>query len=644
MDNIYLYAFMVLLAAYIGVLVSVGWYFNKKQRSVTDFWLAGRKVGAIPIGFSAAASWITAGGLLSVIALYMVLGTGSIWEFAAPNFIALFIIGLLVSKIKSLPSITQPELLEQRYSGMIRAPVAIIVMIVMMLFAAADVSGLSLVFGMFFGLSPVYAAVLIGVCVSVYVLLGGLSAVVWTDVMQFLLLISVLIFGAVGVVGYATGLFGDLATTTTLSDLFFNSDLSAKDWWNPASIGLWSVLVFCVAIIPGWFMEHDQWQKVWAAKDEKSARNGFFFGSFLMFMAFGVFCCITAIGLRFIYPDALVSVPAAEVALLEFFNRFSAPVVLLLALGLTAAAMSCTDTFATSGGSCISRDLYQRYVKPDATMKQMKTVNRVSVVIIVIGAVTFSFMPVNIIDYIHIATYIATAAYFFPLMGGLYWKRATKEGAMASLVVGAVVQILMCAYDVVLAQSGSSIAAIVSGVAGETVGSLFVCHGVLIGMTLSLIAFVGVSLMTPAPSKANLAPFFPEEAAGLVRDELSGVDTASADYKSYEAALLSEETGERMQMQLELTADKEIDWNKFVTLLKEGHGNVWIAPAGKDSLYRLTHSDMLSCPRITRGKTETEIWIAAEPRVDDRRVGETEVFIAYNEVKETLAAMNLNVS
>ena len=52
--------FLVMLAVYIAVLVAIGWYFNKNQKSVTDFWLAGRRIGAPALGFSAAASWLTA--------------------------------------------------------------------------------------------------------------------------------------------------------------------------------------------------------------------------------------------------------------------------------------------------------------------------------------------------------------------------------------------------------------------------------------------------------------------------------------------------------------------------------------------------------------------------------------------------------
>ena len=196
--------FMLLLAAYILILVAIGWYFTKKQKSVTDFWLAGRRISFVAIGCSAAASWMTAGGILAVVGLYMLLGMGSIWSFVAPNILALILIALLVGKIKHLPAITQPELLEQRYSGSIRGPVALIIAVVMILFAVADIKGFAMVLEIFFGLPPVYAAAIVALAVSVYVTLGGLSAVIWTDVIQFLFLVTFSLAMAIAITGSAT--------------------------------------------------------------------------------------------------------------------------------------------------------------------------------------------------------------------------------------------------------------------------------------------------------------------------------------------------------------------------------------------------------------------------------------------------------
>ena len=109
--------------------------------------------------------------------------------------------------------------------------------------------------------------------------------------------------------------------------------------------------------------------------------------------------------------------------------------------------MSCADTFAASGASCIARDIFQRYLHKDASMKQMRMVNRLSVLIIVVMATLGSFVINSIIDAIHIATFIASASYFFVLMGGLYWKRATGAGAVASLWSGFLLQVALVVFD-----------------------------------------------------------------------------------------------------------------------------------------------------------------------------------------------------
>jgi SSS family solute:Na+ symporter len=79
--------FLLFLTLYIVVLIGTGIYFSTKQKTLADFWLAGKSAGCLSIGFSAAASWITAGALLAVIGFFMLLGMGSIWGFVAPNIL-----------------------------------------------------------------------------------------------------------------------------------------------------------------------------------------------------------------------------------------------------------------------------------------------------------------------------------------------------------------------------------------------------------------------------------------------------------------------------------------------------------------------------------------------------------------------------
>lgn len=624
--------FLIMLAVYISGLIAIGLYFAKRQHTVTDFWLAGRKVGAIGVGFSSAASWLTAGGLLAVIGFFMLLGMGSIWGFVAPNILALLIIAIFVKKIKHLPAITQPELLEQRYSSSIRAPVGIIITIVMVLFAVADIKGFAMVLEIFYGLSPIYAAIIVAVAVSLYVTLGGLNAVVWTDIVQFIFLSIFIIAMAFFAVGAATTGAVDVQTT---SELFSNV---STDWWNPFIIGMPMVLIFIFAIVPGWITEQDPWQKVWAAKDSRSARNGLIFGALLVSIVFAA-CAVVAIALSSIYPEIPAAgfpmgMAQAEPALLTFIiSTFSPVVIALSAIGLAAAAMSCADTFATSGASCLSRDIYQRFIKPDATMKQMLVVNRISVLVIVAAATVCSFFINSIIDAIHIATFIASASYFFPLMGGLYWKRATKEGALAGLIVGAVVQISLIVYDLAMtAQMAPPYL--------DTVHPLLVNHGIIVGMLLSGVAFFGVSFATKPPSDVNLAPFFKEAADKLSVNDAETVDENDQNYQKFLDIIDENVIGERAHLHVRLESSATLNWRKLVDHLRADHP-AWVSPSGIDTVYRLVQADMLACVSITRGNTEKEIWFASEPSVSGVGMQKKELFVSFNEVSRTLEEIGI---
>ncbi len=491
--------FLTLLSIYIGFLVLTGIYFSRKQQSQTDFWLAGRSAGSIAIGFSAAASWLTAGALLAVIGFYMLLGMGSVWGFVAPNILALFIIAFFVKKIKSLPAITQPELLEMRYGPHLRLPVALIITIVMILFAVADIKGFAMVLEIFYGIDSTWAALIVGLAVAVYVSLGGLSAVIATDVVQFVCLCLFILVMA-GIVMTGAG---------SVSDMSWGSLIAAapENWWNPASIGFPMVLIFVLAIVPGWITEQDPWQRVWAAKSNRSARNGMLLGSFLVALVFGG-CSLIALGLNRLYPDIAaqgfpMGMAKAEPALLTFImdSKFSNFSLAVCAVSLAAAAMSCTDTFAASGASCISRDIFQRYLYKHAGPFQIRLVNRVSVLVIVFLATMGSFFINSIIDAIHIATFIASASYFFVVMGGLYWKRATGPGAVASLWAGFLIQTGLVIFDLVKT-------AAMAPPYLESIHPIFMGHGVIPAMVISGLVFAVVSLATRPSKKEQLSLFF----------------------------------------------------------------------------------------------------------------------------------------
>ncbi len=630
MDSYHL--FLLLLGLYIAMLIGIGIRSSKGQRSVTDFWLAGREVGAANIGFSAAASWLTASALLLATGLFLFIGVGSIWIWVFPNVAGLLILAFLVKKLRRVPAMTQPELLEIRYAPLVRAPVALAITITMTLFAVTDFIGFKLVLGSFFGVPPLYAVLIMAVAVSIYVSLGGFKAVIWTDMIQFVFLAGVAL--VVAFLAFKVPIESGISLGATASSL-------GPDWWNVFILGgVAGALVLQLALLPGWVAEQDPWQKIWAARDDKSARNGLILGSVLLGVIY-LACFLTSIGLRALYP-----LPGGELEAEMLYLQFiqdSVPeaFIAVLAIGFAAASMSCADTFATSGASCISRDIVQRYIRPQATMKEMLVINRVLVVVMIAISAAIALKIESIVEAVIIATVIGTTSYFFPIIGGLFWKRATKWGALAAVIMGGGTQIALISYEKFWLKAPL-----------DTLSPYLTEHGVLVGLSLSALFFVGISLATPKPELTRLAPFFPDVGRDIFGSGALRADRNDARYRDVAAMIEEKLIGDRAHLHLYLNVapimtdggriEEKLEWGRFVKALTKDHSS-WFALTGNDTVYRLSQSDMLASVKIVRGDL-LQIWLSAEPKRDLIERQRDEIYVSCEEIESTLMDLGLTSS
>lgn len=618
--------FLVFLAIYIAVLLGIGLYFSRQQKSVTDFWLAGRELGPTIIGFSAASAWITASALLLATGLFLLIGVGSIWIWVFPNVAGLAIIAAISGRIKNIPALTQPELMEIRYNSMIRAPVALAVTIMMILFSVTDFIGFKLVLGTFFGIDPFFAIAIMAFSVALYVTVGGFRAVVWTDVVQYILLAGLAI--------YVASLSLDLIAAKDVTLIAASSALGT-DWWDPLLLGgLLGALVFMVALLPGWVAEQDPWQKIWAARDTGSAKKGLLLGAALLALVY-LCCFVTAIGLSVLYPKPAGEVEAEMLYLKIISDNVSPALLAMLSIGFAAASMSCTDTFATSAASCISRDLVQRHLWPTATMKQMLVVNRILVIAMIAISASIALYATSIVDAVIIATVIGTTSYFFPIIGGLYWKRATRWGALAALIVGGGTQILLISYE----QFWYKLPL-------DTISPYLTEHGVLVGLSLSALFFVGVSLATRPEPDIRLAPFFPDIAEKVFGNDLPRADRSGKRYLAVSSCIEEKTAGDRSHLNLAIehslvqdSGTEGLSWGGFVKGLTERYP-LWFTPTGGHIVYRLSQADMLACVKMVRGD-DSHIWLSAEPRSEQGERLKDEIFLAYGEIDEVLAAFGM---
>ena len=170
-----------------------------------SYWMANRSLPAYRIGFCLAASWFGLSSFTGQAGWVYSDGLGALFQLAFPNFAAIFLIGVIfVKRIRKIPAISQPEFLEMRYSAAIRPWLAIIILIAFAGYSAMEFIALQYVFEEFLGWTPWLGALIIVVITLIYVNLGGMNTVVWTEVVQYCLLFLV---GAIAV-SYTHLLFG----------------------------------------------------------------------------------------------------------------------------------------------------------------------------------------------------------------------------------------------------------------------------------------------------------------------------------------------------------------------------------------------------------------------------------------------------
>ncbi|MCP4452640.1 MAG: sodium:solute symporter family protein, partial [Planctomycetes bacterium] len=234
-----------------------------------------------------------------------------------------------------------------------------------------------------------------------------------------------------------------------------------------------------------------------------------------------------------------------------------------------------------------------RHLHPDATMKEMQLVNRVSVLIIILLATIGSFFINSIIDAIHIATFIASASYFFVLMGGMYWKRATSAGATASLCTGFSLQVGLVVTDLVRT-------APMAPPYLESLHPLLMGHGVIVAMAFSGCIFVVVSLASRPSERIRLIPFFPDEGLALAASLQGGLQQSLPEGSGVMSRIDVRHCGKTVRLHYSAEILGNVYWKELLAGLS-GSGENWVCMAGAESIQRFGHGDageFLSCVTV----------------------------------------------
>ncbi|MFW6278581.1 MAG: sodium:solute symporter family protein [Bacillota bacterium] len=424
---------IVTVAVYMIILLGVGYWANKRIKEMDDFLLAGRRLGLLLTAGALAATHFGGGMVLGGGEDGFIYGLSGSWYGIACG-IGLILLGFLTaSKFRTLAFYTVPDYLEYRYGGKtLRVLGALLSVIAIIGIIAAQVIAARGALEIL-GITGNTGAILATLIFIIYTALGGLWAATITDFIQVIIAGVGVIFGAILVLGDVGGFSGLQEMIESSRGAMENGYYSI--WGRGGTAILWLSLPTIMYTLIG----QDFYQRLLAAKDEITARKASFVGGvFLIIMS--VFPAIMGMGARGYFPEMTDGEAAVPQMIEEIFPLGIGAIILA---ALLAAIMSTADSLLTAGTTHIINDLWlkirEKEVEVDYQEGKMLFVSRVTTVVLGLLALIIALQVPTIIDALIYSYTMYTAGVFVPVIGGVIWKKATREGALTALILGSII-------------------------------------------------------------------------------------------------------------------------------------------------------------------------------------------------------------
>jgi solute:Na+ symporter, SSS family len=421
-----------------------------KEDTSADYFLAGKNATWIAIGASIFASNIGSEHLVGLAGAGASTGMAMAhWEMQ--GWLVLILGWVFVPFYDRIKIFTMPEFLEKRYNSGARTFLSVISLVSYVLTkVAVTVYAGGIVFKEVFGIQELWGidffwigAIGLVIVTGIFTVIGGMKSVLYTSVLQTPVLligsIVILITGLVKLGGWGEMMDICGAQVTEHGDKMTSLIRSNQDPDFP-----WTGVLFGSAIIGFWYWCTDQYivQRVLSGRDQKQARRGAIFGSYLKLLPVFIFLIPGMIAFA-LKQKGLLELPSADASFATLVSELlPSGLKGLVVGGLIAALMSSLASLFNSSAMLFTVDFYKKY-KPDAPEKQLVLVGRIATVVVVVLGVLW--IPVmrklgNVLYmYLQDVQSLLAPGIAAVFIFGVFFKRTTAQGGMWGLISGFVI-------------------------------------------------------------------------------------------------------------------------------------------------------------------------------------------------------------
>lgn len=483
---------LIAFAAYLLVMLGIGFYFSNKSKKMSDYFLAGRGLNSWVTAMSAQASDMSGWLLMGLPGAAYATGMGNYWIAIGLAIGTILNWAFVAKPLRRFTeaagdSITIPQYLQNRFkteSPIVRLVCAVVIFIFFLVYTtSAFVSGGKL-FQVVFNIdssNELYtkAAVIISALIIIaYTFMGGFSAVAWTDFVQGLLMFFAIIALPIALIS-GTENFSAEMIASTQKIVAEGSDASgfASMFQGRSANSIISDLAWAL----GYFGMPHILVRFMAIKDAKSVKKSAIIAIIWVIISLGAAVLIGILGRVYLDSQGIILSSADQELIFIRAVKMLFPGLIagIFLSAVLASIMSTADSQLLVTASAVANDFFKVVVKKEVSDKTLMWISRGSVMVISVIACILALDPKDSIMGIVSNAWAGFGAAFGPaILLSLYWKRLTLKGTVAGIIAGAGTVLL---WDNVLKLGG-------------------IMYSIVPGFVLSIIITVIVSLIDKEPS------------------------------------------------------------------------------------------------------------------------------------------------
>ncbi|OKY53799.1 sodium/proline symporter PutP [Megasphaera cerevisiae] len=430
-------AVLIAFTIYLLAMLSIGVYYSRSQQRLSDYILGGRSLGPWITSMSAEASDMSGWMLMGVPGLAYSTGVSASWiaiGIAIGTYLNWHFVSQRLRNYTEIAnnSLTMPDYLKNRFhddQNLIRIISAIFILIFFLIYTSSGFVAGGKLFEAVFGISYFSALLLSAGVVVVYTFMGGFMAVCWTDFIQgcmmFLAIVLVPVVGMVAVGGPGEVAARIAASSPQLFDMI--PDTSATGVIAIISALAWGV---------GYFGQPHILVRFMAIGNPDELVKSKHIAMTWVIISLAAAVLVGLVG-KIVVTTPLTGADTEKVFLImsqQLFPPFATGLILSAVL---AAIMSTASSQLLVTASAISKDFYHTFVRKNASDRELIHVSRLTVLVVAALAIVLALNPDSYILTMVSYAWAGFGAAFGPtILLSLYWKRMTKNGALAGIIVG----------------------------------------------------------------------------------------------------------------------------------------------------------------------------------------------------------------